>query len=212
MKKILTLVLAVLLAVSLVSCQGDKSEEMDETFASYMGAVETTGYACFAFGDALGDAGSATEAVTLDLANVDESKISLTALIGDLVLDDEHWAANTTIKSKKGTIEGTYSDNGDKDLTFKGVEVSLTYQKAKGSDKDSNVETITITIDGTFKQKTVQDKSESAEVKLTINGKSYNYETVTEVDAETGKSVYKSATINGKSVNLTVLNNYLFSD
>ena len=207
MKKSLIIMLAVLMAVTVISCEKDKSGEMIQNYVDFrdsedvIESIVSDGFAS----DLSSAANSETGAVTLDVSKLDDLDDSMEDIV-EVVIGDRSLKSIrvASVDSKAGTISGTYKED-NQNLTFSNFSVAVKYC----ADDDSGTmvkdnEVFTLTISGTYKYSVSAEGVKTLSTALTINGKSYNVESVYRGDRYDRE--YTAAKINGNDVNLKILN------
>ena len=211
MKKSLIIMLAVLMAVTVISCEKDKSGEMVQNFVDFKNAEDVfEALISEGFSDKLkGKADSETGDVTLDISDLDDSKLEYAVeAVMEVMADDENLSMIVrSVESKAGTISGTYKED-EQSLTFTNFKVKVKYNVNEYSGSSSTTikenEEFTLEISGTYKYSVSAEGVYTLSTALTINGKSYNVESVYRVEKYERK--YTVAKINGNDVNLKILN------
>ena len=213
MKKSLIIMLAVLMAVTVISCEKDKSGEMIQNFEDFKNAEDVfEALVSEGFSDELEDEADAeTYAVTLDISSLgdNDSKLEYAVeAVMEVMADDENLSMIVrSVESKAGTISGTYKED-EQSLTFTNFNVKVKYNVNEYSGSSSTTikenEEFTLEISGTYKYSVSAEGVYTLSTALTINGKSYNVESVYRVEKYERK--YTVAKINGNDVNLKILN------
>ena len=215
MKKSLIIMLAVLMAVTVISCEKDKSGEMVQNFVDFKNAEDVfEAIVSEGFSDELEDEDEVetdpeTGDVTLDISNLDDSNLeSVVEAVMEVMADDEKLSMIVkSVDSKAGTISGTYKED-NQSLTFSNFKVTVTYDVKDYSGETPETikenEEFTLEISGTYKYSVSAEGVYTLSTALTINGKSYNVESVYRVEKYERK--YTVAKINGNDVNLKILN------
>ena len=211
MKRSLIIMFAVLMAVTVISCEKDKSGEMIQNFEDFKNAEDVfEALVSEGFSDELEDEADAeTYAVTLDISNLDDSKLEYAVeAVMEVMADDENLSMIVrSVESKAGTISGTYKED-EQSLTFTNFNVKVKYNVNEYSGSSSTTikenEEFTLEISGTYKYSVSAEGVYTLSTALTINGKSYNVESVYRVEKYERK--YTVAKINGNDVNLKILN------
>ena len=126
----------------------------------------------------------------------------------EVMADDENLSMIVrSVESKAGTISGTYKED-EQSLTFTNFNVKVKYNVNEYSGSSSTTikenEEFTLEISGTYKYSVSAEGVYTLSTALTINGKSYNVESVYRVEKYERK--YTVAKINGNDVNLKILN------
>ena len=213
MKKSLIIMLAVLMAVTVISCEKDKSGEMIQNFEDFKNAEDVfEALVSEGFSDELEDEADAeTYAVTLDISDLADSNLeSVVEAVMEVMADVENLSMIVkSVDSKAGTISGTYKED-NQSLTFSDFSVAVKYDVKEYSGSSSSPTTIkeneefTLEISGTYKYSVSAEGVNTLSTALTINGKSYNVESVYRGPDYERK--YTVAKINGNDVNLKILN------
>ena len=213
MKKSLIIMLAVLMAVTVISCEKDKSGEMIQNFEDFKNAEDMfEALVSDGLAEDLSDAAdSETYAVSIDVEDLPENTLEYTAgEVMEAMTDEENIdiiVRDTVENSKAGTISGTYKED-EQSLTFSNFKVTVTYDVKDYSGETSETikenEEFTLEISGTYKYSVSAEGVYTLSTALTINGKSYNVESVYRVEKYERK--YTVAKINGNDVNLKILN------
>ena len=213
MKRSLIIMFAVLMAVTVISCEKDKSGEMIQNFEDFKNAEDVfEALVSEGFSDELEDEADAeTYAVTLDISSLgdNDSKLEYAVeAVMEVMADDENLSMIVrSVESKAGTISGTYKED-EQSLTFTNFKVKVKYNVNEYSGSSSTTikenEEFTLEISGTYKYSVSAEGVYTLSTALTINGKSYNVESVYRVEKYERK--YTVAKINGNDVNLKILN------
>ena len=213
MKRSLIIMFAVLMAVTVISCEKDKSGEMIQNFEDFKNAEDVfEALVSKGFSDELEDEADAeTYAVTLDISSLDDNDSKLeyaVEAVMEVMADDENLSMIVrSVESKAGTISGTYKED-EQSLTFTNFNVKVKYNVNEYSGSSSTTikenEEFTLEISGTYKYSVSAEGVYTLSTALTINGKSYNVESVYRVEKYERK--YTVAKINGNDVNLKILN------
>ena len=215
MKKSLIIMLAVLMAVTVISCEKDKSGEMIQNFEDFKNAEDVfEALVSEGFSDELEDEDEVktdpeTGDVTLDISDLDDSKLEYAVeAVMEVMADDENLSMIVrSVESKAGTISGTYKED-EQSLTFSNFKVKVKYNVNEYSGSSSTTikenEEFTLEISGTYKYSVSAEGVYTLSTALTINGKSYNVESVYRGPDYERK--YTVAKINGNDVNLKILN------
>ena len=185
MKKLVIVLLAAMLVFSLTSCK-DKSEEMIEIYEKFCSTVT------------LGDRVMKTFYDSVDFDDKDDTtklnENDISAIIG---LSSGSEAGVKSIGNKVGKVEKEQTKDGNKTtITWKTIVIDYTAEDGT---------TGQLTINGTYEYERViagraVSSSVSCKYNFTINGTSYSADYTT----ESGK--YSAASVDGKGVNLRILN------
>ncbi len=186
MKKILIVLLSVLLALSFISCEKDKSEEVIANYEEFCKVYKIDNAALSLFSSA------STET---DLSKVTISSNSIPYFLKAVL------SSNEDITGPSGSTNftsGSYTNKTEGDTTT----VTITDAVFKVSYKigDKNVTDEEYKISGTCITKNPEDGTGSYDYSLTINGTGYSIT----MSGEKGKVT--SATVNGKAVDVRLLN------
>ena len=213
MKRSLIIMFAVLMAVTVISCEKDKSGEMIQNFEDFKNAEDMfEALVSDGLAEDLSDAAdSETYAVSIDVEDLPDNTLEYTAgEVMEAMTDEENIdiiVRDTVENSKAGTISGTYKED-EQSLTFSNFKVKVKYNVNEYSGSSSTTikenEEFTLEISGTYKYSVSAEGVYTLSTALTINGKSYNVESVYRVEKYERK--YTVAKINGNDVNLKILN------
>ena len=195
MKKVLIVLLSVLLALSFVSCESDKSEEVIAVYNEYRNGLSLWDSMRWSLGyDPYTDA---------ETTLAEGTEIEDTYYLRELIelVEDVTYAKNATgiIKSGKITVKSEENGNDEKrTVVIKDAVIEATYTDYYGDKENKN---ITLKLNGTY------DYSFKAET----NVNSYSYDLKAndisfEIASELKESLYTSAEVNGKAVNLKLVN------
>lgn len=195
MKKVLIVLLSVLLALSFVSCESDKSEEIIAVYNEYRNGLSLWDSMRWSLGyDPYTDA---------ETTLAEGTEIEDTYYLRELIelVEDVTYAKNATgiIKSGKITVKSEENGNDEKrTVVIKDAVIEATYTDYYGDKENKN---ITLKLNGTY------DYSFKAET----NVNSYSYDLKAndisfEIASELKESLYTSAEVNGKAVNLKLVN------
>ena len=195
MKKVLIVLLSVLLALSFVSCESDKSEEVIAVYNEYRNGLSLWDSMRWSLGyDPYTDA---------ETTLAEGTEIEDTYYLRELIelVEDVTYAKNATgiIKSGKITVKSEENGNDKKrTVVIKDAVIEATYTDYYGDKENKN---ITLKLNGTY------DYSFKAET----NVNSYSYDLKAndisfEIASELKESLYTSAEVNGKAVNLKLVN------
>ena len=185
MKKVLIALLAVLLLLSFTSCEKDKSEEVIAAYEEFCKAqyVSVYTYGSFDYPDS-GD----VDIKSLTKDDVEDYNVynCLNHLDGTKLY---------SVDAAEGAVKGKVSQD-EKEVTYTGVKITY-YVEGDSATKHE------LTIDGTFKcvEETGDSEAMQMESSLTINGKDFAFSFTIN-----NKGKYTAASVNGKDVNLTLLN------
>ncbi len=185
MKKILIVLLSVLLALSFISCEKDKSEEVIANYEEFCKVYKIDNTALSLFS-------SASTETDLKETSIDTKNLSsfLSALLSSSDITGPSASTNFTSGSYAKKTEGDTTKVTITDAVFK---VSYTIG-------DKNVTDEEYKISGTCVTKNPEDGTGSYDYSLTINGTGYSIT----MSGEKGKVT--SATVNGKAVDVRLLN------
>ena len=119
MKRSLIIMFAVLMAVTVISCEKDKSGEMIQNFEDFKNAEDVfEALVSEGFSDELEDEDEVetdpeTGDVTLDISDLDDSKLEYAVeAVMEVMADDENLSMIVrSVESKAGTISGTYKED-----------------------------------------------------------------------------------------------------
>ena len=213
MKKSLIIMLAVLMAVTVISCEKDKSGEMIQNFEDFKNAEDMfEALVSDGLAEDLSDAAdSETYALSIKVEDLPDNTLEYTAEeVMEAMTDDENIGIivrDTVENSKAGTISGTYKED-EQSLTFSNFKVTVTYDVKDYSGETSETikenEEFTLEINGTYNYSVSAEGVYTLSTALTINGRSYNVESVYRGPDYERK--YSVAKINGSDVNLKILN------
>lgn len=224
MKKYFIIILAVLLLFTFTSCK-DKSAEVEAEYKEKLAAQEAENesivknYEDFMEVQRFADDGlwmMFSSCITADCEkNITE--LSLSTLYNGAAkyyvtaADGETVSGNANVTAKSGTIkaENVGSEGNDnfyynKEITFDDNEFTLSYY-VKDANGTATKKTADVTLDGTFSVKVdTENKTIKIDVDVTANEKTYKASWT--LDTTTLKYKYKEATVNGKEVELRLLN------
>ena len=224
MKKYFIILLAVLLLFTFTSCK-DKSAEVEAEYKEKLAAQEAENesiiknYEDFMEVQRFAENGlwmMFSSCITADCEkNITE--LSLSSLYYGAakyyvsVADGETVVQGASVTAKSGTIkaenvdtEGRESFYYNKELTFDDNEFTLSYNVKDANGTTTN-KTADVTLDGTFSVKVdTENKTIKIDVDVTTNKKTYKASWT--LDTTTLKYKYKEATVNGKEVELKLLN------
>ena len=213
MKKSLIIMLAVLMAVTVISCEKDKSGEMIQNFEDFKNAEDMfEALVSDGLAEDLSDAAdSETYALSIKVEDLPDNTLEYTAgEVMEAMTDEENIdiiVRDTVENSKAGTISGTYKED-EQSLTFSNFKVTVTYDVKDYSGETSETikenEEFTLEINGTYNYSVSAEGVYTLSTALTINGRSYNVESVYRGPDYERK--YSVAKINGSDVNLKILN------
>ena len=203
MKKVLIVLLSVLLALSFVSCESDKSEEIIANYEAFKKAYPVAYGAVYTLSNnatwtsATGEIDNSFS----DKSISDGSYWCIAYLIRNLTSDKyvyEDGIVSATLKSGKLTGQRNL-ETKVYDVTVSDVVLEVTYKPDTSSDK---TETTEFKMNGNFTKYSDGKKNELA-CNLTVN----NVECNVSYTIEYGdKTQYTSAKVNGKDVELRLLN------
>ena len=201
MRKVLIVLLASLLLFSFTSCEKDKSEEIAQTFVDF---VDTTNLLNDLYGSfkyvIIDDTDYTTDPIDLsELGDDDQPDFSSSFLKKYITIEDKQKIEVKKVEST-GTISGTTKDK--EDITFTDTSFTVTYNVL--SAKEDVVESgkkLTLTLSGNYYNET-KDHIETMKISMTLNSTEYAATMVTDWSTRT----VTSATVNGKDVNLTLVN------
>ena len=188
MKKLVIVLLAAMLVFSLTSCK-DKSEEMIEIYEKFCSTVT--------LGDCVMETFDDPVDFDTDTTAADPNLINLSRIIG---LSSGSVVDVKSIVSKAGEVEVVSNDDfSNTTITWKSIVIGYTAEDGT---------TGQLTLSGTYEHEYVLDTSASRAVSksisyrynFTINGTSYSADYI----QESGK--YSAASVDGKGVNLRILN------
>ena len=202
MKKVLIVLLSVLLALSFVSCESDKSEEIIAVYDEYVRGSNFTWNAYYSFNGLYDTKDGET--------TLNGGTITKTGNVGSLIriVDDISSLSVTEAVAKSGTIkvssESTETTYG-KTFTFTDCVIDATYNDYSGEETKKGEKT-TLTINGTFSCVDTLDAdgnytSYTNYYNFSIGDLSYKVEC--EYDAN---DKCTSAKVNEKSVDLRLVN------
>ncbi len=184
MKKVLIILSVAIMLIASVSCEKDKSGEMVETYEEFMTALAKCNLATISNGY-----DEATNECTISESYLQEAV--------NKINDSE-----ITITSGDAKFVRTEKTEGQK-TTFTYDNVSIKYKYTEGSDETPKDGTLTIngsySITDYLPRALARDTEYSYD--LTVNGKSYKLSYYLNADR-----TYKSASVNGKNVELRLLN------
>ena len=195
--RIVVIALAILMLFAFVGCEETKSEEAFQTAGDFMNSLLTFrdfGNTYLQFqGDKI-NSDLSMETYEESPGNVN----TLTAIIQGLAGTKDIDSSSLTIKSKKGSIIATRTDNGEileGRMEAKDVEVEIEYK--------GNVNRIAFSF--IFSETMSDEEKSSYRVdSFTLNGTTYKPFTCTIVT--NGDLTFTSATVGGKIVDLEILN------
>ena len=184
MKKVLIILLSLLLLVSITSCNKDKSGEVIETFEEFANAASISINAT----DLVNNGNPTTEGAEtyVGLKDAKDLIVALDSKYKDLDYDNDLTLSNKTGKITKASGVTSYTGiSVDYSFPFNGATV-----------------TGTLTVDGTY---TLKEDGDITYITydMTVNGTDYL------VDYSYNSNEYLSASINGKEVNVRLLNSTL---
>ncbi len=204
MRKIAIVLCAVLLVLSMTSCQKDKSEEIISTYVEFKEGRSLSNSAYWAF-----DGLYTWTDNKVDKTLTDGEEVTNTYYPGR-ILEITNGLRNyeiTKAVTKSGKITGTKKGEADsfsETLIFKDAVIEVTYTDKSGKVEKKD-QKATLTINGTnsygWARNTETNISTSSN-DFTVNNKTYKVTIV--YDNNTSKCT--SATVNGKNVNLTLVN------
>ena len=201
MRKVLIVLLASLLLFSFTSCEKDKSEEIAQTFVDF---VDTTNLLNDLYGSfeyvIIDDTDYTTKPIDLsELGDDDQPDFSSSFLKKYITIEDKQEIEIKKVEST-GTISGTTEDK--KDITFTDTSFTVTYNVLSADDKVvEEGKKLTLTLSGHYYNET-KDRIETMKISMTLNSTEYAATMVTDWSTYT----VTSATVNGKDVNLTLVN------
>ncbi len=202
MKKVLIVLLSVLLALSFVSCESDKSEEIIAVYDEYVRGDNFTRYAYSSFSGLYSTKDGETTLNDNDITNSD--------IVDDLIriVDGIKSLSLTNAVAKSGTIkvenESTETTKG-RTITFTDCVIDATYNDYSEKETKKGEKT-TLAINGTFSWEDTYDDDENLTswtnyYNFSIGDLSYKLER-----AYDKYSTCTSAKVNGKSVDLRLVN------
>lgn len=195
MKRILIVLFSVLLVFSFSSCEKDKSDEVIANYEEYWKTMKIWSNST----DVIDyEAAEGTGIVEVSLKAGDTGKVNKYSLQDSLKLIGVKGKVDS-IESVSGSITGTHKGMSNWDLTYK--DIVITYKL-----EDDETE-YTFTLSGTDKSVLSEDGIQTAEINLKINGKEYKISQT--ANNKTNKFI--SATVNGKDVNMRLLNGYYYT-
>lgn len=206
MRKITIVLIAVLLVLSMTSCQKDKSEEIISTYVEFKEGL------IFGYGAYQSFSGLYTwDDPEVDKTLIDGEKITetynLVRVLG--ISDDLKSIEITAAVTKSGKITGTKTEItnlSSRTLIFKDAVIEVTYTDYSGEEEKKD-QKVTVTVNGTYSwgltlNPEAKSSISSYSFDFTVNNKTYKVTTVYDNIA----SKITSATVNGKDVNLTLVN------
>ena len=201
MKKVLIVLLSVLLLVSFVSCEKDKSEEIIETYEDYWRTNRIIDDTI----DVLSSDDATKNKTTLDKNDFNEYRVSWA--LRTLGYEEEiKSASDCKVISGEGSTSFTSPDENSTLQTYKDIKVS-----AKTVDSEGNtVDTYTLVFNGTEKV-TREGSGDSAtdthdvNFTITVNDDTHTY-TMKYVNVKDQKNNFVSASVNGKTIDVRLLN------
>ncbi len=184
MKKVLIILSVAIMLIASVSCEKDKSGEMVETYEEFMTALAKCNLATISNGY-----DEATNECTISESYLQEAV--------NKINDSE-----ITITSGDAKFVRTEKTEGQK-TTFTYDNVSIKYKYTEGSDETPKDGTLTISGSYSITDYSTRALARDTEYSydLTVNGKSYKLSYYLNADR-----TYKSASVNGKNVELRLLN------
>ncbi len=208
MKKVLIVLLSVLLALSFVSCESDKSEEIISTYVEYIEGEKF----CYSVYDSL------SELYTTKKDNGSYSLAKETTIFKDTTIENTSYISNlvkavsdineceiksATAKSGKITCESENPDSTSykREVSYDSVIVDVVY-----TDSSEDEQSISLSINGkysymnTWEKDTYKTLSGTKSHDITVNNKTYKIELSYNSEKTT------SAKVNGKSVDLRLIN------
>lgn len=206
MRKIAIVLIAVLLVLSMTSCQKDKSEEIISTYVEYQdgmafgnGAYQSC-YSLLSWVDNKVDK-TLTDGEELKNTYYPSRILRITDGLGNIEV--------TKAVTKSGKITGTRKSEANsfsRSLIFKDAVIEVTYTDYSGEEEKKD-QKATLTINGTYSYEWSENTETGASIgtysyDFTINNKSYKVTRVNDFKS----SKITSATVNGKDVNLTLVN------
>ncbi len=202
MKKVLIVLLSVLLALSFVSCEKDKSEEI---IANYEAFVKTCPKAEAAVTTLSFNTSWYSETGKIDNSFSDTSLSEddywyVATLINNLEDNNIYSSEIVSATLKSGNLTGQRNlETKETDVTASDVVLEVTYKPDASSDK---TETAEFKMNGDYKKCNNDDYNEM-KCDLTVNGIKYNiaYKVV-----KGDNPKYTSAAVDGKDVEIRLLN------
>ena len=210
MKKVLIVLLSVLLALSFVSCESDKSEEIIAVYDEYVRGRNFTNGAFYSFYDLLTYEEDGYIYYN-DETTLSDNDITNRDYVGDLIaiVDDVKYLDVTSAVAKSGTIKNT-SDSTDttysNTITFTDCVIDAIYTDNSG-EKAKEGEKTTLEINGQYSYLSQYDEG-----KKNILSRSYTYDfSIDEISyrIELEKDAdynFTSVKVNEKSVDLRLIN------
>ncbi len=226
MKKYFIIILAVLLLFTFTSCEKDKSAEVEAEYKEKLAAQEAENESIIKnyedFMEVQGFAKNGlwkmfSSCITADCEK-NLTELTLTKLSDGnakyfvTVADGETVVGNADVTAKSGSIKaenvgtegGPESFYKKKEITFNDNEFTLSYW-VKDANGTQTKKTADVTLDGTFSVKVdTVNKTIKIDVDVTANEKTYKASWT--LDTTTLKYKYTEATVNGKEVELRLLN------
>ena len=192
MKKVLIVLLSVLLLISFVSCEKDKSEEIIETYEEFWKTYRTIG----ATTGALSEGTNNKETLDKD----DFAKSGVYYALSYLGYEGVESGTDLEVTAGEGSTSCTYPDEASKLQTYKDVTVSA----KTVDDKGNTVNTYSLTFNGTIKESgdSATDTFD-ANFTITVKDDTHTYTMKYVMDKEHN---FISASVNGKAVDVRLLN------
>ena len=192
MKKLSIIILSLVLLFCFVSCEKDKSEEMIANYEAFWKAYKVCYETYYALPKKTTNMSDDTDVDYYDIQNI------LTAV------DEENSNVEVISSSLEKSGSVTATKEGDKETYT--YDIKIDYKYIKGG-TGSVTQEGTLTISGTYEETETTSKAMSyntdVKCKITINGTPYE---ITYYKGYTKSDVFTSATVNGNTVELRLLN------
>jgi hypothetical protein len=192
MKKLSIIILSLVLLFCFVSCEKDKSEEMIANYEAFWKAYKVCNETYYALPKKTTNMSADTDVDYYDIQNI------LTAV------DEENSNVEVISSSLEKSGSVTATKEGDKETYT--YDIKIDYKYIKGG-TGSVTQEGTLTISGTYEETETTSKTMSynsdVKCKITINDTTYE---ITYYKDYTKTDVFTSATVNGNTVELRLLN------
>ena len=204
MRKIVIVLCAVLLVLSISSCEKDKSEEIISTYLEYLEGMFLNRAAYSAFNGLYTWTGDEVDTMLTDgeaLKSTDYPNriLKITDGLNNFNVTGAVTKSGKITGSKK-TEAGSFSEA----LIFADAVIEVTYTDYSGAEEKKD-QKATLTINGTYSygwDKSTETKISTYSYDFTVNNKTYK---VTKVYDDNASKI-TAATVNGKDVNLALVN------